>query len=153
MHHYELIPGKGIRFGEIEIFFNKQRTELRAELGFDKKENEGIFDDEDEYGIDGEDGILLRFLGNKLCDIEVHGGRLVYDDIELKHTDIRKLQDALHNSGIALSEESEWLTEGRDCIDLQIVVATAGDADQVEDDNYDRIAWVTTSVDFKVEDA
>lgn len=153
MEHCELIPGQGIRCGNIEVFFGMNREALRTSLGYVKKAHESVFDDEDEYCIGREDWLILRFLSGELCDIEVHGGSLVFDDIELKHTDIRTLQDRLNNSGLHLIEESGWLTQGRDCLDLQIVVATAGDVDEVENDDYDRIAWVMTSRDFKVEDA
>jgi hypothetical protein len=44
-------------------------------------------------------------------------------------------------------EPTEWLAEGRDCIDLQIVVATRDDIGEVGDE----VEWVTTSSDFRVE--
>jgi len=146
MNHCELIPGRGIRHGDTEIFFRKSRSDMRKALG---KPTESLWDDEDEYEAHGDEWLRLRYLDEKLCDIEVLGGSLVHDGIELKHTDFRKVRDALHNAGIKIDDETEWLSEGRDCIDLQIVIATA---DDIGEPGGDRIAWVITSADFKVED-
>lgn len=153
MEHCELIPGRGIRRGDTDIFFGMRRKALRDALRY-QQVGDGMWDDEDEYP-DGEGGdwLLLRFLDDKLCDIEVRGGSLVSEGIELKDTDIPRLTTALEKAGMKL-EKTEWLSEGRDCVDLQIVVASNKDIEQFDDDqsNDDRIAWVITSSDFKVED-
>ncbi|UPG94175.1 hypothetical protein [Luteibacter aegosomatissinici] len=148
MKHCELVPGKGIRHGEHDIFFGLERSAVRKVLGKPKPQ-EGMWDDEDEYEVEREDWLRLRYLDNKLCDIEVLGGALAYDGVELKHTDIRTLKAGLNNCGIAVDDLTEWLSEGRDCVDLQIVVATG---DDIGEPGGDKIAWVITSRDFKVED-
>jgi len=156
MEHCELVPGRGIRHGKTEIFFNEKRTTLRAALGEPIPPSNPMWDDEDEFVRHGEEWLRLRFVDNKLADIEVLGGTLSYKDIELKHTDVRTLKDGLNNHGLVLTDVTEWLSEGRDCIDLQIVVATAGDVevvDDLEEGKQDRIAWVITSRDFEIEDA
>ncbi|MEX1829607.1 hypothetical protein [Luteibacter sp. CQ10] len=154
MEHCELIPGRGIRRGDTDIFFGMRRTALRDALGYTPT-GDGMWDDEDEYTDgDGRDWLLLRFLDDKLCDIEVRGGELSHDGIELKHTDMPRLHDDLERKGMAL-EATEWLSEGHDCVDLQIVVASNRDIEEFDDSdrsNDDKIAWVITSSDFKVED-
>jgi hypothetical protein len=149
MEHCELIPGKGIRHAGTDIFFDTQRSVLRDVLGY-KASGDSMWEDEDDYSRDGEEWLRLRFLDGKLRDIEVLGGTLAYDGMELKNTDIRTLRDVLHNVGLVVEDETEWLKDGRDCIDLQIVVATG---DDVGEPGGDRIEWVITSADFKVEDA
>lgn len=157
MKHCELVPGRGIRHGDIDIFFGSKRTELRKALGDPKPQTADIsWDDEDEYEVDTAEWLRLRYLDGKLCDIEVLGGELVHDGIELKNTDIRTLKDKLHNCGIVIDDESQWLTDGRDCIDLQIVVATlndVGEAGEPGDEMGNGIAWIIASSGFEVEDA
>jgi len=154
MEQCELIPGRGIRRGDTDIFFGMRRKALRDALGY-KQAGDGMWDDEDEYADgDGHEWLLLRFLDDKLCDIEVRGGELSHDGIELKHTDMPRLHDDLERKGMAL-EKTEWLSEGHDCVDLQIVVASNRDIEEFDDNdrsNDDKIAWVITSSDFKVED-
>lgn len=148
MEQCELVPGRGIRCGKTEIFFGMPRARLRQELNH-KAPNAGesMWDDEDEYtGGDGAEWLRLRFLDDKLCDIEVLGGKLAHEGIELLDTDMPALRNALKASGMAL-EKTEWLTEGHDCIDLQIVVASREDTG----DAGEEIAWVITSSDFRVE--
>jgi hypothetical protein len=149
MMHCELVPGRGIRHDNTEIFFGMRRDAVREALG---QPTETIWGDEDEYATGGDDWLRLRYLDGKLCDIEVLGGSLTHKGIELKNTEFRALRDALHNSGFVLEDETEWLSEGRDCIDLQIVVATADDLIN-EPETGDGIAWVITSSDFRVESA
>ncbi|MGA7439169.1 MAG: hypothetical protein WBW32_13695 [Luteibacter sp.] len=163
MEHCELVPGRGIRRGTDNIFFGTPRATLRKLLGKPKPPTNSMWDDEDEYDAYGKEWLRLRYLDEKLCDIEVLGGKLVHEGLELKDTDFRTLRDGLHNSGIAIHDETEWLSEGRDCIDLQIVIATRDDVDDLDDDDDEgvdvdgaadergsRIAWVIASVDFKV---
>jgi len=146
MEHYELVPGRGIRRDDTDIFFDMPRKKLRDALGW-KASGEDMWDDEDEYSTpDGDDWLRLRFLDDKLCDIEVLGGSLVYEGIELVATTLAALRITLKKAGMEL-EKSEWLTMGHDCVDLQIVVASGDDTD----DFGDEIAWVITSKDFRVE--
>jgi hypothetical protein len=146
MEHCELIPGRGIRRGDTDIFFGMPRKKLRDALGW-KSGGDNMWDDEDEYtDTDGGDWIRLRFLDDKLCDIEVIGGRLTHEGIELRATDMPKLRAALKQVGLAL-EKTEWLSEGHDCIDLQVVVASRDDVGDIGDE----IEWVITSSDFRVE--
>ena len=146
MEHCELIPGRGIRRGDTDIFFGMRRKALRDALGY-KSAGDSMWDDEDEYADShGDDWLLLRFLDDKLCDIEVRGGHLVHEGIELKNTDVNLLNAALKKTGMEL-EKTQWLSEGRDCVDLQVVVASREDAGDVGDE----IEWVIASSDFKVE--
>jgi len=147
MKHCELVPGKGIRHGDHDIFFGLRRNAVRKVLG-KPVPNDSMWNDEDEYEVDGDEWLRLRYLDDTLCDIEVLGGSLAHDGVELKHTDIRTLKAGLNNCGIAVDDLTEWLSEGRDCVDLQIVVATG---DDIGEPGGDKIAWVITSVDFKVE--
>jgi hypothetical protein len=122
------------------------RKKLRDALGW-KAGGENMWDDEDEYSTaEGDDWLRLRFLDDKLCDIEVMGGQLVHEGIELVATDLPALRMALKKAGMAL-EKTQWLSEGHDCVDLQIVVASREDAGDVGDE----IEWVITSCDFRVE--
>lgn len=146
MEHCELVPGRGIRRDTTDIFFGMPRKKLRDALGF-QAGGENMWDDEDEYSTpDGDDWLRLRFLDDKLCDIEVLGGHLVHEGIELIATDLPALRVALKKAGMAL-EKAQWLSEGHDCVDLQIVVASKEDAGDVGDE----IEWVITSCDFRVE--
>ena len=146
MEHCELVPGRGIRRDTTDIFFGMPRKKLRDALGW-KAGGENMWDDEDEYSTpDGNDWLRLRFLDDKLCDIEVLGGNLVHEGIELIATTLPALRVALKKSGMAL-EKTQWLSEGHDCVDLQIVVASREDAGDVGDE----IEWVITSSDFRVE--
>lgn len=146
MEHCELIPGRGIRRGDIDIFFGMPRKKLRDALGWTSG-GDDMWDDEDEYRCaDGEDWFRLRFLDDKLCDIEVMGGSFTHERIELLATTMPALHAALKQSGMAL-EKTEWLSEGHDCVDLQIVVASKEDVGDVGEE----IEWVITSSDFRVE--
>ncbi|QWT19874.1 hypothetical protein KPL74_19270 [Bacillus sp. NP157] len=145
MEKLELIPGRGVRRDDIDIFFGMPRDAVRKALG---KPNETMWDDEDEYEVGGDDWLRLRYLDGKLCDIEVLGGSLMYETIELKDAHIRDVKFALHNIGIVIDDETEWLSEGRDCIDLQCVFATC---DDIGEAGGDRVAWVIASSDFRVE--
>lgn len=146
MEHCELVPGRGIRRDTTDIFFGMPRKKLRDALGW-KAGGENMWDDEDEYSTpDGNEWLRLRFLDDKLCDIEVMGGNLVHEGIELVATTLPALRVALKKSGMAL-EKTQWLSEGHDCVDLQIVVASREDAGDVGDE----IEWVITSSDFRVE--
>jgi hypothetical protein len=146
MEHCELVPGRGIRRDTTDIFFGMPRKKLRDALGW-KAGGENMWDDEDEYSTaEGDDWLRLRFLDDKLCDIEVMGGQLVHEGIELVATDLPALRMALKKAGMAL-EKTQWLSEGHDCVDLQIVVASREDARDVGDE----IEWVITSCDFRVE--
>lgn len=151
MEHCELIPGRGIRRGDTDIFFGMRRKSLRDALGHTPGAD-GMWEDEDEYADGaGDDWLLLRFLDDKLCDIEVRGGSLSHEGVELKDTVMPRLRADLDRKGMAL-EDTEWLSEGHDCVDLQVVVASEKDIEDFSDDIGDRIAWVITSSDFKVED-
>ena len=146
MEHCELVPGRGIRRDTTDIFFGMPRKKLRDALGW-KAGGENMWDDEDEYSTpDGDDWIRLRFLDDKLCDIEVMGGSLIHEGIELVATTLPALRVALKKAGMAL-EKTQWLSEGHDCVDLQIVVASKEDAGDVGEE----IEWVITSADFRVE--
>ncbi|MDQ7996545.1 MAG: hypothetical protein AAGC76_11910 [Luteibacter sp.] len=146
MEHCELIPGRGIRRGDTDIFFGMTRKKLRDALGW-KSGGDNIWDDEDEYSdAEGNDWVRLRFLDDKLCDIEVMGGQLTHEGIDLLPTSMPALRAALKKGGMAL-EKTEWLSEGHDCVDLQIVVASRDDIG----DAGDEIEWVITSSDFRVE--
>lgn len=146
MEHCELIPGRGIRRGDTDIFFGMTRKKLRDALGW-KSGGDNIWDDEDEYSdTEGNDWVRLRFLDDKLCDIEVMGGKLTHEGIELLPTSMPALRAALKKGGMAL-EKTEWLSEGHDCVDLQIVVASKDDVG----DAGEEIEWVITSSDFRVE--
>lgn len=150
MEHCELIPGRGIRRGDTDIFFGMRREPLRKALAYEAGAD-GMWDDEDEYADgEGNDWLLLRFLDDKLCDIEIRGGLLTHEGIELKNTLMPRLRTDLDGKGMAL-EKTEWLSEGHDCVDLQIVVASEKDIEEFSDDIGDKIAWVITSSDFKVE--
>ncbi|HEY4293177.1 hypothetical protein [Luteibacter sp.] len=148
MEQCELVPGRGIRRDATEIFFGMPRTKLRQALDYQEpRGGDSIWDDEDEYADrNGAEWLRLRFLDDKLCDIEVLGGHLVHEGVELLATDLESLRLALKRGGMAL-EKTEWLSEGHDCVDLQIVVASRDDAG----DAGDEIAWVITSSDFRVE--
>lgn len=149
MEQCELVPGRGIRRNRdnTDIFFGMPRMKLREALGYEKPTGDTMWDDEDEYSNgDGDEWLRLRFLDEKLCDIEVLGGHLAHEGIELLATDMPTLRAALKQGGMAL-EKTEWLSEGHDCIDLQIVVASREDAGDVGEE----IAWVITSSDFRVE--
>jgi hypothetical protein len=146
MEHCELVPGRGIRRDTTDIFFGMPRKKLRDALGW-KAGGENMWDDEDEYNTAaGDDWIRLRFLDDKLCDIEVMGGNLVHEGIELVATSLPELRAALKKAGMAL-EKTQWLSEGHDCVDLQIVVASKEDTGDVGEE----IEWVITSSDFRVE--
>ena len=146
MEHCELVPGRGIRRDTTDIFFGMPRKKLRDALGF-QAGGENMWDDEDEYtDASGGDWLRLRFLDDKLCDIELMGGKLTHEGIELLATDMTTLRAALKKSGMAL-EATEWLSEGHDVVDLQIVVASREDVGEVGDE----IEWVITSCDFRVE--
>lgn len=146
MEHCELVPGRGIRRGDTDIFFGMPRKKLRDTLGW-KAGGENMWDDEDEYAdAAGDEWLRLRFLDDKLCDIEVLGGQLTHEGTELLATTLPALHAALKKSGMAL-EKTEWLSEGHDCLDLQIVVASREDTGDVGEE----IAWVITSSDFRVE--
>jgi hypothetical protein len=146
MEHCELVPGRGIRRDTTDIFFGMPRKKLRDALGW-KAGGENMWDDEDEYSTPaGDDWIRLRFLDDKLCDIEVMGGTLVHEGIELVATSLPELRAALKKAGMAL-EKTQWLSEGHDCVDLQIVVASKEDTGDVGEE----IEWVITSADFRVE--
>ena len=148
MEQCELVPGKGIRRNDTDIFFGMPRAKLRQALGHQApKAGDSMWDDEDDYiDSDGTDWLRLRFLDDKLCDIEVLHGSLMHEGIELLATDIDSLRSDLNRGGMAL-EKTEWLSEGHDCVDLQIVVASREDTGDVGNE----IAWVITSCDFKVE--
>lgn len=147
MEHCELIPGRGIRCGNIDIFFGMKRKDLKKALGEPKPQPDTMWDDEDEYAAHGEDWLRLRFLDKTLCDIEVIGGSLTHEGIELKNTHMPRLRADLSQAGMKL-EKTEWLSEGLDCVDLQIVVASGDDIGEAGD----AIEWVITSSDFRVEE-
>ncbi len=143
MDSCELVPGKGIRCGDAEIYFGMARKALREMLGW-KPTAETLWDDEDEYmQADGEDWLRLRFLDGKLCDIEVLGGGLQHEGLELKSTSWSALEPALETLGHSL-RKTQWLGEGKDCVALHVNIAThddvGGDGDGIE--------WVITSSDF-----
>jgi hypothetical protein len=97
MEHCELVPGRGIRRDSTDIFFGMPRKKLRDALGW-KAGGENMWDDEDEYSSpEGNDWLRLRFLDDKLCDIEVMGGHLIHEGIELVATDLPALRAALKN--------------------------------------------------------
>ncbi|MBB3227951.1 hypothetical protein FHW69_002583 [Luteibacter sp. Sphag1AF] len=149
MDKWELVPGRGIVRGENNIFFGTQRKALQDSLG-GKPSGDQLWDDEDEYSLpDGSDWLRLRYMDGKLCDIEVLGGSLQYEGIELVDTTGPELEAAMSAAKHDLVD-TQWLSQGRDCIDLQIVVATRADEGE-EGEDRERIAWVFTSVDFKVE--
>jgi hypothetical protein len=146
MEHCELVPGRGIRRGDTDIFFGMPRKKIRDALGW-KAPSENIWDDEDEYtDASGNEWLRLRFLDDKLCDVEVLHARLSHEGIELRDTTMPALRAALKQGGMAL-EKTEWLSEGHDCVDLQIVVASKEDTGDVGEE----IEWVITSCDFHVE--
>ena len=146
MEHCELVPGRSIRRDVTDIFFGMPRKRLRDALGW-KAGREHMWDDEDEYtDAAGAEWLRLRFLDDKLCDIELMAGNLTHEGIELLATDMTSLRAALKKSGMAL-EKTEWLSEGHDCVDLQIVVASRDDVGDVGEE----IEWVITSSDFRVE--
>lgn len=147
MEHCELVPGKGIRRGDTNIYFGMPRKALRDALGWRSPSGDTMWDDEDEYvDATGREWLRLRFLDEKLCDIEFLHGRLTHEGIELRDTTMPALRAALKQGGMEL-EKTEWLSEGHDCVDLQIVVASREDAGDVGED----IEWVITSSDFRVE--
>ncbi|TCV92349.1 hypothetical protein EC912_10755 [Luteibacter rhizovicinus] len=146
MDNWELVPGRGIRRGDTTIFFGTQRKALHESLG-GKPEGDSLWDDEDEYSLpNGDEWLRLRFMDGKLCDIEVLGGSLHHEGVELIDTTWPELEAALKNTGRQF-EATQWLSEGHDCIDLQIVVASRQDIGE----DGDGIAWLITSSDFKVE--
>ncbi|MET4677961.1 hypothetical protein [Luteibacter sp. ME-Dv--P-043b] len=146
MDHCELIPGRGIRRGDTDIFFGMPRKKLREALGW-KAGGESLWDDEDEYtDTGGTEWVRLRFLDDKLCDIEVIGGTLTHEGITLFPSDMPTLRAALKDAHMDL-EKTEWLSEGHDCVDLHIVVASKNDVGDVGDE----IEWVITSSDFRTE--
>jgi hypothetical protein len=146
MDNCELVPGSGIRTAGGDIFFGMQRKVLRERLGW-KPTADTMWDDEDEYPLaDGGEWLRLRFVDSKLCDIEVLGGHLQYRQIELMATRWKILEPQLAEYEYEFVD-TEWLGEGKDCLDLQINIAThedvGGDGDGIE--------WVIMSTDFQVE--
>jgi hypothetical protein len=146
MDSCELVPESGIRCGGVEIFFGKQRKDLRESLGW-KPSGEGMWDDEDEYLLDdGREWLRLRFVDEKLCDIEFLAGSLRYQDIELHATVRRELEHQLENLGYSC-KPTRWLAQGKDCAELHINIASRDDVG----DHGDEIEWIITSRDFHTE--
>jgi hypothetical protein len=144
---WELVPKRGIRQNETEIFFGMTRSTLRAALRQRFGEPASHMSDEDDFeSPDGGTLIRLRFDGDKLLDIEFLHGALRYRDVELcDNTTWNEIEDRLGGFGLSF-HDSMFLDEGMECSELGINVATR---EQVGGDRGDdRIEWVITSTNF-----
>jgi len=144
---WELIPKRGIRHNETEIFFGMTRSTLRAELQQRFGEPASHMSDEDDFETpDGATLIRLRFDGDKLQDIEFLHGSLRYRGVELcDNTTWSEIEERLGGFGLSF-HDSMFLDEGMECSELGINVATR---EQVGGDRGDdRIEWVITSINI-----
>jgi hypothetical protein len=144
---WELIPGKGIRQDEVEIYFGMDRSALRSALrpGFAPPKSH-MTDEDDFETADGGTLIRLRFDGDKLQDIEFLNGKLRYRGIELHDNVTRnEVEEQLAKLGISF-QDSTFLDEGMECSELSINIATREEVGGDKGD--DRIEWVITSINF-----
>jgi hypothetical protein len=144
---WELIPRQGICQDEVEIFFGMARSTLRSALRprFAAL-NSHMIDEDDFETTDGGTLIRLRFVDDKLQDIEFLHGSLRYSGIELHDNTTRnEIEEQLGKLGLSFPD-STFLDEGKECSELGINIATREEVGGDKGD--DRIEWVITSINF-----
>lgn len=142
---WTLIPKVGIASDDHSISFGDSRGELRKALEatypYETPKN---FPNEDDYKNESV-YIRVRYDTEELVqDIEFLDGDLVYRDIHLHDgTTFEEIEEYFRRIGLSF-RDTEWFGEGKDCVELEISIATkeqvGGDGDDIE--------WVIMSNDL-----
>ncbi len=137
MHSWTLLPGGGLRQNKLEVRFGKSRDELRKALVPLLGAPSSYQPNEDDYA---DSSLRLRFDdANFLSDIEVMGGQLQHEGIELFATNFATLEAALTKR---YGHEPKWnhMLDRAECPELGLSFASrfnlGGDLGE------DAIAWV-----------
>ncbi|MDR2875327.1 MAG: hypothetical protein LBV44_05300 [Methylobacillus sp.] len=139
--NWQLLPRRGIRFGEAEIVVGAPRAEVRQALAgyFPPPENHRR-ESEDQYrNNDGK--VFLRYDdADTLKEILCVAGSVQLDGLELLDTTWSQLIPQLESRGHT-PQEPEYFVDGQDFPALGINIATREDVGGDEDD--DQIEWVS----------
>lgn len=143
---WQFVPKKGIKRGEVELFFGMSRDVLRAQLHPLFGAPVTNFPDEDDFESKS-DGtfIRLRYGQDGLQDVEFLGGDLELDGLELyRDATWEALEPELLRRGFEFDDASV-LGDGLECAALGVNIATHDDAGG----DGDGIEWVITSVNIR----
>ncbi|MDR2013282.1 MAG: hypothetical protein LBQ20_09645 [Rhodanobacter sp.] len=137
---WQLLPRRGIRFGEAEIVVGAPRAEVRQALaGYFPPPKNQRRESEDQY-LNSDGKIFLRYDdANTLETIMCITGSVQLDGQELLDTTWSELITHLGSLGFN-PEESKYFVDGQDFPELGINIATREDVGGDEDD--DAIEWV-----------
>ena len=138
---WQLLPHRGIRFGEAEIVVGAPRAKVRQALAeyFPPPKNQRR-ESEDQY-LNSDGKIFLRYDdANTLEAIMCIDGSVQLDGLELLNTTWSELIPHLESRGHT-PEESKYFANGQDFPELGINIATREDVGGDEDD--DEIEWVS----------
>jgi hypothetical protein len=134
---WELVPKKGIRHGQIELFLGMKRADAWAALadGY-ALEHRNSPNEDDFESKDGQTWIRLRYHGDKLQDVEFLRGDLQFSGLALHaHASWTALAPALEKLGYKF-HGAEQLGGGHECTELGVNIAThedvGGDGDEIE---------------------
>lgn len=144
--NWDLQPKKGISSPEYSILLGNDRTDVRKALKkwYSLEPNED-YPDEDDF-LDESTFIRVRYdKKDKVQDIEFLGGNLSYSDIPIHAgTNFKEIETQFEKLGLAF-RYTEWLGDGKDCVDIAVNIAThedvGGDGDDIE--------WVILSKNFE----
>lgn len=143
--NWELIPKRGITTSELSISFGDKRIDLRNILeNYYSCETPKNFQDEDDFKSENT-YIRVRYdTDDRVKDIEFLTGNLFYKGVPIHDgTTFEKIEVAFSKLGLTF-RDTEWFGEGKDCVDLEVSIATreevGGDGGEIE--------WVILSSDL-----
>jgi hypothetical protein len=114
----EFVPSKGIKCNKIEIYFGDIRDHLRKSLS--NKQQKGRWNSEDNYENfnDTKTWFRLHYKNNKLSEIEILEGTLVYKDKPILYENAKSVLKIFTNEGY------KFVNKGRDtgwvCEELKV---------------------------------
>lgn len=132
------VANKGFTDGEIEVFYGASRTVLRQILTAHYGEPKSFRSDEDDYA---DSQIRLRFdSAETLQDIEIMGGQVQHDGLELFATTFTILDEAI---AVRYKREPMWndMMGWAECPELGLSYASAFHMGGDEDE--DEIEWIS----------
>ena len=140
---WNLIPKHGVERDGIQVYFGAARAAIRAALLAQFGVPKSYRENEDDFNAHDGSFLRLRYVGDKIRDIEFLGGSLMLDNLELhKRARGRKLTTDLAKKGYG-SRYAAWIGSGLDFESLGINIATHEDVGGDEGD--DQIEWVIMS--------
>jgi hypothetical protein len=142
---WELHPKKGISTNQAGLSLGDERSAVREKLGtFLNVVSSKAYPNEDDFKSD-DTFIRVRYdEDEKVEDIEFLEGNLSFEGVLLHaNTEFEVIESTLSNRGFVF-RDTEWLGDGKDCIELAINIATREDVGGDGDD----IEWVILSKDF-----